>query len=95
LPTWRVHPEPPLPPDQAQPVPIYVIRHAANIAQQHGTPELLAVISMLCIAFFFLCRPGEYTAPTTNNASFPLKDVTIYVSPHCILTQFATEANLD
>jgi hypothetical protein len=67
------------PPDRVKPVPVSVIYHAANLARQHATTEALAVINMLCLAFFFLCRPGEYTALTADNATFRLEDVTIYV----------------
>ena len=60
--------DPPL--DRVKPVPVSVIHHAASIARAHNTVKALAVINMLCIAFFFLCRPGEYTAPTGQNAPF-------------------------
>jgi hypothetical protein len=82
------------PPDRVKPVPISVVYHAANIAQQHGTAESLAVIHMLCIAFFFLCRPGEYTAPTADNAPFRLQDVTFYVGNRRVLAPTATDDDL-
>jgi hypothetical protein len=49
---------------------------------------------MLCIAFFFLCRPGEYTAPTKDNATFRLQDVTIYVGLRRVLAPVASDADL-
>jgi hypothetical protein len=49
---------------------------------------------MLCIAFFFLCRPGEYTAPTANNAPFRLQDVTLYVGNRRVLAPTATDNDL-
>jgi hypothetical protein len=76
-------------------VPIGVIYHAANIAKQHGTVEYLAVINMICLAFFFLCRPGEYTKPTGNNAPFRLEDVTLYLGNRRILAPLATEDDLN
>jgi hypothetical protein len=78
-----------------KPVPISVVYHAANIARQHGTAESLAVINMLCLAFFFLCQPGKYTAPTADNATFLLEDITIYDGNCRILAPAATEADLD
>jgi hypothetical protein len=72
-----------------------VVHHAANIARAHNTVEALAVINMLCIAFFFLCRPGEYTAPTGQNAPFRLCDVTFYVGLRRVLAITATNADLD
>jgi hypothetical protein len=50
---------------------------------------------MLCLAFFFLCRPGEYTAPTGGNAPFRLCDVTIYVGSRRVLATTITAADLD
>jgi hypothetical protein len=72
-----------------------VIYHAANLARQHNTSEALAVINMLCLAFFFLCRPGEYTAPTADNSTFRLADVTLYVGCRRVLAPLATDADLD
>ena len=66
-----------------------------HLAQQHATTEALAIINMLCLAFFFLCRPGEYTAPTADNATFRLEDVTIYVGNPRVLAPAATPFDLD
>ncbi len=49
---------------------------------------------MLCLAFFFLCRPGEYTAPTGDNSPFRLADVTFYVGQQRILAINATTNDL-
>jgi hypothetical protein len=49
---------------------------------------------MACLAFFFLCRPGKYTAPTGNNAPFCLEHVTIYVGNRRVLAPVATEDDL-
>ncbi len=83
------------PPSRVKPIPISVVYHAANIAQQHATTEALAVINMICLAFFFLCRPGEYTAPTKDNATFRLQDVTFYVGNRRVLAPAATPFDLD
>jgi hypothetical protein len=62
----------------------------------HNTVEALAVISMLCIVLFFLCRPGKSTAaPTGQNAPFRLCDVTFYVGLRLVLANTATNAGLD
>jgi hypothetical protein len=82
-------------PNRVKPVPIGVIYHAANISKQHGTVESLAVINMICLAFFFLCPLGEYTKPTGNNAPFCLEDVTLYVGNCRFLAPLATEDNLN
>jgi hypothetical protein len=67
------------PPTLVKPIPVQVIHHAANLGQQHGTAESEAVMNMICTAFFFLCRPGEYTAPAGDNNPFRLCDVTFYI----------------
>jgi hypothetical protein len=83
------------PPDRVKPVPIAVIHHASSLAQHHGNIESIAIVSMMCLAFFFLCRPGEYTAPTGNNAPFRLIDVTFYVGSRRILAVNATADDLN
>ena len=82
------------PPDRVKPVPISVMHHSACLAQHHCTIESLAVVSMMCIAFFFLCRPGKYTAPTGSNAPFRLVDVTFYVGSRRVLAVNASEDDL-
>jgi hypothetical protein len=81
-------------PDRVKPVPISAVYHAANIARHHGTAESLAVIHMLYIAFFFLCQPGKYTAPTADNAPFRLQDVTFYIGNRSVLAPTATVDDL-
>jgi hypothetical protein len=83
------------PPTRVKPVPVSVLHHAASLARQHNSAEAIAVINMICIAFFFLCRPGEYTAPTADNATFRLEDVAIYVGYRRVLATAATKADLD
>jgi hypothetical protein len=85
----------PPPKNRVKPVPVAVIYHAANLARGHNTVEALAVIHMMCIAFFFLCRPGEYTAPTGQNAPFRWTDVTFYVGMRRVLAVNATSDDLD
>jgi hypothetical protein len=40
-----------------------------------------AIADMICLGFFFLCRPGEHTL-TKDNTPFTLNDVTLYRSNH-------------
>jgi hypothetical protein len=52
-----------------------VVHHAYH---DDDTPEDFAAIAdMICLGFFFLCRPGEHTL-TTDNTPFKLEDVTLY-----------------
>jgi hypothetical protein len=39
---------------------------------------------------FFLCQPGEYTAPTCKNTPFRLRDATLYIGLRRILAHQAT-----
>jgi hypothetical protein len=83
------------PPNQVKPVSVAVIAHAANLARSHNTVEAFVMIHMLCIAFFFLCRPDEYTTPTGQNAPFRWTDVTFYVGMRRVLAVNATPDDLD
>jgi hypothetical protein len=69
------------PPSRVKPVPIQVVHQAINQAYAHDHVESLAVINMIIIAFFFLMRPGEHTAPTGENTPFTIRDIQLYVGP--------------
>lgn len=68
------------PPHRDKPVPIQLVRHVLHIAYQSLTtsPRIQAIADMICIAFFFLLRPGEYTW-STGNTPFRLKDATLFI----------------
>jgi hypothetical protein len=51
-------------------------------------------MNMICMAFFFLCQPGEYTAPTGKNTPFPLCNVTFYIGLRGVLAPHATPDNI-
>jgi hypothetical protein len=78
------------PPTRLKPIPIQVVLHAANLARQQGTAQAVSILNMICLAFFFLCRPGEYTAPTGENAPFRICDVTFYIGVRRVLAHLAT-----
>lgn len=66
-------------PSRVQPAPLQLIRWLVT----HGPQTLWdqAVRDLTLLAFFFLCRPGEYTCPSaidTRSAPFRLLDVTFY-----------------
>jgi hypothetical protein len=82
------------PPTRVKPIPAQVIHHAANLARQHGTVEANAIMNMICMAFFFLCRPGEYTAPTGDNTPFHLCDVMFYIGLRRVLAHNAMPDDL-
>jgi hypothetical protein len=39
----------------------------------------MSIADMMCIAFFFLLRPGEYTGTTSDDTPFRLQDVVLYI----------------
>jgi hypothetical protein len=57
--------------------------------RQQGTVDALAIMNMTCIAFFFLCQPSEYTAPTSENTPFQLRDITFYIGLHATTEDLA------
>ena len=63
------------PPSRVKPVPVTVllwILHAATLSEHTSTP---AIADMIALAFFFLLRPGEYTATPSETTPFRLSDV--------------------
>ena len=41
--------------------------------------EKEAVANMICIAFFYCMRSGEYTGTTTDDQAFALEDITFCI----------------
>ena len=81
------------PPKRVKPIPIQVV-HAlveAAYAATNPDPPYLAIIDMICIAFFFLMRPGEYTK-TNDNTPFKLQDVKLYIGQVRLDYNNATDA---
>jgi hypothetical protein len=68
------------PPVRVKPVPITLIIRALQFALITGpTAERIAVAHMICIAFFFCLRPGEYTGTTTDDQAFSLADISFHL----------------
>jgi hypothetical protein len=44
-----------------------------------GNPVTQAFADMICLAFFFLLRPGEYTGTTSASQPFLLRDVQLFL----------------
>ena len=66
------------PPDRVKPVPTQVLRRIMSIAAHHNDPVNQAIADMICIAFFFLLRPGEYAISTSDSTPFTLADVQLF-----------------
>ena len=68
------------PPLRVKPVPITIVSHVLHRAHNHNPhSDAKAVADMLCIAFYFLLRPGEYTGTTTDDHPFLIQDVVLHL----------------
>ena len=67
------------PPNRVKPVPIRVIRSISFIAQASQDPLVRGINDMITIAFFFLLRPGEYTATKSDTQPFDFKAVQLFL----------------
>jgi hypothetical protein len=67
------------PPDRVKPIPVPILRHIMAHATLAGNPADQAIADMICLAFFFLLRPGEYTGTTSDTQPFHLQDVEFYL----------------
>ena len=82
------------PPDRVKPVPVTVIRHIAHAARSDPNPGNLAIAGMIALAFFFLLRPGEYTATISDTTPFQVGDVQLFVGLHRLNLETASDAEL-
>jgi hypothetical protein len=48
-----------------------------------ATAHTQAVADMICLAFFFLLRPGEYTGTPSDTTPFTLQDVQCWIGQQC------------
>mmetsp|Transcript_14147 Transcript_14147/g.26547 ORF Transcript_14147/g.26547 Transcript_14147/m.26547 type:complete len:282 (+) Transcript_14147:4312-5157(+) len=71
------------PPHRVKPVPTAVLRNVSATATASLCPIQQATADMIILAFFFLLRPGEYTAKSTNPDARPflLENVQLFVGP--------------
>ena len=64
------------PPHRVKPLPVQVLRRIMGVAlAAPHLPGNNAIADMITLAFFFLLRPGEYTASTSESSPFRLCDV--------------------
>jgi hypothetical protein len=61
-------------------VPIIIIVYILNMAYDAARDVAsMSIADMICIAFFFDLRPGEYTGTTSDDTPFHLQDVGLYI----------------
>ena len=56
--------------------------------------EKEAVVNMVCIAFFYCMRPGEYTGTTSNDQAFALDDVAVFIGSKRLDNEFCSDLEL-
>jgi hypothetical protein len=84
------------PPRRVKPIPLLVILYI--LEQAYGDNRTLTdttIADMICIAVFFLLRPGEYTGTTAEDMPFRLEDVGVYIRDRKLDNAFASDAELD
>ncbi len=71
------------PPHRVKPVPIAVLRNIAATATASHSSIQQATADMILLAFFFLLRPGEYTAKpeTPDSKPFVFENVQLFIGP--------------
>lgn len=75
------------PPRRVRPVTVAIIRQVLEMAQEGtATERQLAIANLIVIAFFFLCRPGEYVPlqEETRSTPFRMCDTTFYAGAQCL-----------
>ncbi|KAL7534304.1 hypothetical protein ACHAWF_004785, partial [Thalassiosira exigua] len=67
------------PPDRVQPAPLELIHLATDALRRLGTNRTIVLAYSLYLAFFFMLRPGEYTASSgEEDHPFCLQDVQLW-----------------
>ena len=80
---------------QVKPLPICIIMAiVAHSARPSTSAHAKSLANLVCIAFFFLLRPGEYTGTVTDDQAFSLDDITLYVHSRRLSNQHSTDEEL-
>jgi hypothetical protein len=84
------------PPRRVKPVPIIIVVYILQLVYDaaRGVADT-SIADMICIAFFFLLRPGEYTGTTSDDTPFRLEDVSAYVHDRELNVLLCSESELD
>ena len=67
---------------------MFILNLAYSPVASRRAPAECALADMICAAFFFLLRPGEYTGTTNDDAAFQLENVSLFLGSRklCLLT---------
>jgi hypothetical protein len=84
------------PPRRVKPVPIIIIVYILNMAYDAARDVAsMSIADMICIAFFFLLRPGEYTGTTSDDTPFRIQDVGLYIRDRKLNLFHCSDAELN
>ena len=81
-------------PTRVKPVPVAVLRRIAAVADAATDPLVKATSDMICLAFFFLLRPGEYVVSPAESTPFQLKDVQLQVGNRRLNLETCSDAEI-
>ena len=88
------------PPARVKPLPVTIVLFLVNLAYQpQGNPNLpreqsRAYADMICLAFYYLLRPSEYSHPDASASVFTLDDVHCYIGQRKLDIATASYAEL-
>ena len=82
------------PPHRVKPVPVPILQRAYELALAAGDECSLATADMMWLGFFFLGRPGEYTAKSEESTPFRACDTTLFKDDDPVTYEMATEASI-
>jgi hypothetical protein len=84
------------PPSRVKPCPISVVIDALRFAY-HDKPnaERKAIANMICAAFCFCLRPGDYTGTTTDDQPFRLDDLVFFLGQRRLSNATATDYDIE
>ena len=81
-------------PNRVKPVPVPVLRRILTVAAAATDAHAKATADMICLAFFFLLRPGEYVVSQAESTPFEIKDVQLFLGQRRLNLVTASEAEL-
>ena len=82
------------PPSRLQPMPVEFLHRASAYLRRLDTPQSLAIVNLIWIAFFFLMRPGEFCDSGRDSHPFLIRDVTFHAGNTKLDTLRSSEAAL-
>jgi hypothetical protein len=81
---------------RVKPVPIIGIVYILHMAYDASREVVaMAIANLICIAFFFILRPGVYMVTTSDDKPFHIQDVGVYIRGHTLDVSQCSDAELN